>query len=259
METYRGDDGATQEQWTPEQQQILQPQVHGHRYAVTSSGYDPARTELIKQTYLLLAVAVFGAMCGGYFGMQSEAVLGFLLGNQLGWLTIFVLLNVVPWLALWVSNNNPRLAVPALFVDGVIGGIALAPLLAIAMYLSTGEAGPNIIHSAMVVTAAVFAGITFYVYSRKGPFNAGGGMLAAFGSLLFIACPLQVFFFQSPMFTTVLMAGIGMLGAWALVYNTNMILKDPDFNNPALGALTLWSALFHIFQAVLYFMMGSRD
>lgn len=261
METQRGNhDGSSYEAYGT-QQTVQETTVSPYHERMEVRGdLDPSRLQIMQQTYLYLAVAVFAAMVGGYLGMRSTLVISMLTSGIVGWIGIMVLLNVTPWLALYVANNHPRLAVPGLALDGFIGGIALSPLLLVAAILSKADTGPSLIHSALVVTGTIFGAVTFYIYTAKKTFSFGKGLMFGLFSLACIAIPVNMVFLQLPLLSNLIVGVVGVLGLLGLLHSTSTVLHDPAFDNPTLGALMLFSALFNIFQTILYlFIGGARD
>src|SRR5271169_3129864 len=100
------------------------------------------QSSVIRQTYMLLGLAVVASMAGGYIGATSETIVGFFTTTA-GWLTAVVLLNVVPWIAM-ACRRNPALGVAALVADGFLGGLAISPLLWLA-----AQAAPVLILAAL--------------------------------------------------------------------------------------------------------------
>src|SRR5579871_719547 len=127
-----------------------------------------ARAEIIRKTYLLLGLAVVGAYCGGYLGVQSD-VLAMLFTGWLGWILAMVLLNVIPRVAI-AARHNPVLGVSALVADGFVSGLVLAPILRFASLYAPGTT-----QIAVLMTAIVFGTITLYVMSSGRTFSAPRG------------------------------------------------------------------------------------
>ena len=73
-----------------------------------------------------------------------------LFSGWMGWILAMVVLNVVPRIAIAV-RHNPVLGVTALVGDGFVAGLVLAPVLHLASVIS-----PDIVQSAMILTATVF-------------------------------------------------------------------------------------------------------
>jgi FtsH-binding integral membrane protein len=238
-------------------------------YTVTGSATfnDPAaqrqRTQMLHTTYLYLSVAVVGAMAGAWFGAHSEAYISMVFSA--GWLffiPMFFVLNMVPALALRVAEQAPRFAIPALAFDGVISGLALAPLVFVGLALSgqdAGGSGGNLVSTAVVVTGAIFAAITAYVHLNKSQFVASSAVMWGLFGFALVAMPINMMI-QSSIFSMVISLVIGILGAVQLASATSTIVSNPNFNSPAAGALMLFAGLFNMFQAILHLLIGgSRD
>ena len=215
---------------------------------------DEDRALLAKKTYALLLISVVMASVGGYSCSHSEAMLSFFL-RPVGWISALVLLNVVPYFALWASRQSPSLGIVALAADGFISGIALGPLLAIANYLS-----PGTIPAALAVTGGVFVAVTGYVMFSKEKFSAPAGLLTGMFFALIIAMFVNSFLQLSGL-GLLITIGIGIFGVVSLVYATSDVLNNPSYDNPVQGALMLFAALFNIFVTALRLLLrfSSRD
>jgi FtsH-binding integral membrane protein len=202
---------------------------------------------VIRQTYLLLGVAVAASMAGGYIGATSETVVGFFT-TRVGWLVAIVLLNVVPWIAM-ACRHNPALGVAALVVDGFLGGLAISPLLWFA-----SQAAPLLILAALMITTTVFLAITGYVWVSKREFSAPKGLMI--GLFVAIAAGIALNMFMNIGWLGILIsAGIGFMGVCGLVYSTSGVLHSPDADSPIPGALALYAGLFNVFVATLNILL----
>ena len=220
------------------------------------------RQNMIHTTYLYLAVAVFGCMGGAYWGSHSEGFLTLMFsGGWIFWLGCMFVLNLVPTIALRVAENTPRLAVPALALDGAIAGLCLAPLVFVGMHLSGQDVGGggNLVSTAIVVTGAMFAAITAYVHINKTEFKTSGAMMWGLFGFAVVAVPVNMFL-QSSLFSIIIAGVVGMLGVYQLAASTSLIVTDRNFNSPAAGALMLFAGVFNLFQAILSLLIaGGRD
>ncbi len=254
----------------------LGPSVHvtdeGQRsvypYTVTGSATFPdasgqrQRTQMLHTTYLYLSTAVAAAMAGAWFGAHSDAYLTMVIkGGWFFFIAMFFVLNMVPALALRVAENAPRFAIPALALQGLISGLALAPLVFVGLVMSNQdpENSSNLVSTAVVVTGSIFAAITAYVHLNKTQFNASRAVIWGLFGFALIAMPINLML-QSSVFSMVISLIIGVLGAVQLVSATSTIVNNPNFNSPAAGALMLFAGLFNMFQAILHLLIGgSRD
>lgn len=245
----------------------LEDQRSVYPYTVRGEATLPDRSEVLRRqnmihtTYLYLAVAVFGCMAGAYWGSHSEGFLTFMFSSSFIWLGCLLVLNFVPAMALRVAENTPRLAVPALALDGAIAGLCLSPLVFVGLHFSGQDlgGGGNLVSTAIVVTGAMFAAITAYVHINKTQFKMSGAMMWGLFGFAVVAVPANMFL-QSSIFSIIISGVIGMLGVYQLAATTSLIVTDRNFNSPAAGALMLFAGVFNLFQAVLSLLIaGGRD
>ena len=239
-----------------------------HPYNARGEATIPNRNEMLRRqnmlhtTYLYLAVAVAGCMGGAYFGAHSESFLNLMFGGGfLMWIGLMFVLNLVPTIALRVAEKNPRLAVPALAIDGAIAGLALAPLVFVGLHMSGAgaEGGQNLVSTACVITGGIFAAITAYVHLNKTEFKPSRAIGAGLLGFAVLAIPANMYF-QSSVFSIVISGVIGLIGAYQLAVTTSRIVTDPNFRSPAAGALLLFAGVFNLFQAILSLLVsGGRD
>lgn len=228
-------------------------------FEVSGSRGDPVRQEMIRTTYLYLSVAVFGCMAGAYLGSHSEGYLKAIFsGGLLGWLAILLVINLVPAFALRVAENSPRWAVPALGFDGFVSGLALAPLVFLGLSVSGQRAsGGDLVSTAIVVTGAMFAAVTAYVFLNRKTFQTGPAVGWGLFAFAVIAVPVN-HFLGSSLLSLAISAAVGLLGLWQVARATGVIANDPNFRSPAAGALVLFAGVFNLFTAILRLLLASN-
>jgi len=236
-------------------------------YTVQGGATFPDRSEMLRRknmihtTYLYLAVAVVGCMAGAWFGAHSVAVLRFFSSLGIfGFLGILFALNMLPGLAISVAEKNPRMAIPALGGFGAFAGLILAPMVAMGLYYSQGSAagGGNLVSTACIVTGAIFASVTAYVFMNKTEIRPVGAMGWGILGFFLVAIPLQIFF-QSSILYLAISGIIGLIGVYQLALGTSQLATNPNFNSPAAGALILFAGVFNLFQVILSVLMSGRD
>ena len=205
------------------------------------------QASVIKQTYILLGVSIFCAIAGGYLGATTPGIVSFF-STRIGWVVAILMLNAVPMIAR-AAQNNPVLGVTALVANGLVAGIAMAPLLWVA---STYD--PQLIYLAFAVTACVFLGITGYVMMSGRSFSAPRGMMAGL-FLGTIAIILLNSYMHIGWLGIVASFGIGVLGVCAMVYSTSSVLRTPAGASPIPGALNLFAGMFNVFVATLNILL----
>lgn len=217
---------------------------------------DERQAALAKKTYALLSISIATAVLGGWVGSTTPAIVEFGM-RWYGWVTMLVLINVVPHIALWASKKNPTVGIIALGADGIISGLALSPLLWVASVIA-----PQAVPAALGVTGAVFVAVTGYIMLTRERFSAPAGLLSGIFFSLIAASILNIGLGFS-LLSVAISVGIGILGVLMLVYATSDVLNNPDYNNPVQGALMLFAALFNIFVSALRLMLrlygGGRD
>jgi FtsH-binding integral membrane protein len=213
----------------------------------SATALSPARSSMIKKTYLFLGLAVAGALCGGYLGAQSAALANLFTG-WIGWILAMVLLNAIPRVAMAV-RHNPVLGVAALIGDGFVSGLVLAPILRLASYYA-----PGTIQIAMLMTLVVFAAITLFVMSSGRTFSAPRGLMVGIMVSLAAAMLLNAFL-NIGFLGIVIAAGIGIFGVCILIYATSDVLNNPSADSPIPGALILFAGLFNVFVAILNILL----
>jgi uncharacterized protein len=207
----------------------------------------PARAETIKKTYLLLALSVVGALCGGYAGAQSDMLVNLFTG-WLGWILAMLLLNLIPRVAI-AARHDPVLGVSALVADGFVSGLVLAPILRIASLYA-----PGTIQIAGLMTLIVFGSITLFVMSSGRTFSAPRGLMVGIFVSLIAAMVLNAFL-NIGLLGILIAVGIGILGVCILVYATSDVLNNPAADSPIPGALILFAGLFNVFVAILNILL----
>lgn len=205
------------------------------------------RADAIRKTYMLLALCVAGALCGGYLGAQSDALANLFTG-WLGWVLAMVLLNAIPRVAI-AARHNPVLGVTALLADGIVSGLVLAPILRLASYYA-----PGTIQIAMLMTLVVFGAVTLFVMASGRTFSAPRGLMLGIGISIVAAIVLNAFLNIGAL-GVLIAAGIGVFGVCILVYATSAVLHTADADSPIPGALMLFAGLFNVFVAILNILL----
>lgn len=234
-------------------------QVYSPEFRVVNQVAHKDRSEAIQETYRLLAVGVFMAMVGGYVGVNSVAILKFFI-SPVGIIGGLLAMNFLPRMMLNSARSNPKMALGLLAFHGALSGLFLSPLLFLGLLKSgMGHDAPNLVQTALVITATVFLGISGYVYNSGQRFEFAKGLMHVFFWSI-LGGIIGVTVFHSPVLGTVLDCAICMFGGIGLLYTTGQVLNDPDFRDPVLAALAIFAGLFNVFNSVLSLLIGrGRD
>lgn len=225
------------------------------------------KAAMAKKTYALLSLSIISCIAGAALSLNSDTVMGMFAGEgpiprSVAFLGMFLLINAVPYLAIWASSKNSPLAISMLVVDGLLSGVALSPLMYIAelVTLDTGIAQQQFLgielgrHAlsilAAAITLAMFLGITGYIMLAKKRFSAPAGLMSGLFVGLVVAIGINMLLGSDSM-SMLISVGVCIFGVLGLVYATSDVLNNPDFQNPIWGALMLFAALFNIFVSIL--------
>jgi FtsH-binding integral membrane protein len=114
---------------------------------------------------------------------------------------------------------------------------------------------PDIVPAALILTAIVFAGVTFTVMITKAQFSAPRGLMT--GMFFAIIGVIVLNMFLDMTFLSMIIAGaIGIFGVFILVNATSQVLNNPEYNEPVAGALMLFAGLFNVFVAILHILLA---
>lgn len=257
MDSRTGYPGHTREELA--EPRVAENQVYYQQMTVRSPS---DRTEMIQETYRLLAVAVFCAMASAYFASKSVGLISLLLTTP-GLIISLLMINLIPHLARRAMGKSRFAGITVLALDGILCGVVISPLVFVALlYSGAGEDTPNLVQGALVITGSVFAGLTAYVHMAKKNFNWGGGI---FAGVFFTAIGLGLLSWLVPGIGGLhylILGVVGILGVLQLLYGTSKVLNDPEFQDPVSGALILFAGLFNLFQVILNLLLSggrSRD
>ena len=215
------------------------------------------RAALVKQSYLMLSLAVIAAMFGGWAGSTMPFFLN-LFSGWTGWIVAMLLLNFLPAMAMRTAHN-PTTGLLSLLGFGFVAGLVLGPMIYVVAFILEQ---PELLFSAGVITAAVFGAVTFYVFTSGKSYSAPRGMMVGMFIGLAGAVPVNIVL-GSSLLGFLISLGIGVFGVVSLFYSTSDLLHNRNITSPITGAVMLFSGVFMIFQAVLRILMafagGSRN
>ena len=208
---------------------------------------DETRSAAIKKTYALLSLSVVAAIAGGFIGARTPALVQFF-ATIPGWIVAMIALNAIPRVAM-AARHNPVMGTLALIGDGLISGLVLAPVLYMASVVAQ-----DIVPAALILTAIVFAGVTFAVMITKAQFSAPRGLMT--GMFFAIIGVIVLNMFLEIGFLGMIIAGaIGIFGVFILVNATSQVLNNPEYDEPTMGALMLFAGLFNVFVAIIHLLL----
>jgi len=224
------------------------------------------RVAFLRKTYTLLTVALagFAGCTAGIIKFAPELSLRFsawAFHGQWSWLLVLGLFMVVGYVAqkLAMSETSRGLQFVGLAVAVVAQSILLQPLIWVLMYKFgnhadlTGQAGV-IMGEAVVITLAIFIGLTATVFVTKKDFSFMRGALTI-ASFAFIGVALASMIFGFHMGAVFCGIGILLMGGYIL-YQTSLVMNYFPPTAYVAASLMLFSTIATLFWYVLQFLMS---
>ena len=234
------------------------------------------RVAFLRKTYAHLGVALiaFAAVTGGMMRYMTETSLKFsawAFGGRGHWIAVILLFMVVGWVAekLARSNTSKGLQYLGLGIAVVAEGILLQPLLWMLMIkfgnpetmfasdgvhaILSGQAA-SILMQAIVITLAIFTGLTLTVFLTKKDFSFMRSALAicTFAALGVIIASWAFGFSLGAVFCGAMI----LLMAGYILYQTSLVMAHFPPTGYVAAALMLFSTIATLFWYVLQLMMS---
>jgi hypothetical protein len=216
------------------------------------------RRAFIRKTYAHLGGAVL-AFAGVEFLLfatgAAETIAATLLASRWGWLLVLGLFMGVGWVAdKWARNLA---SVPMQYAGLGLYVIAEAIIFAPLLYLAALYSSPDVIPTAGLITAIVFAGLTAVV-TLSGKDFSGLRSYLAIGGLAAMGLVVASIVFGLSLGTW-FAAGMVVLASSYIVYYTSNILRSYPIGAHVAAALTLFAAVALLFYYVIILLMNNRD
>jgi len=209
-------------------------------------------SNVIKETYLKLALAVVSCMIAGYLAINIPWLVAFM-QTPLGWLVGMLAINLITPMCLFVADNPDEgfFSYIMLSMQGIFSGIAVCPLLYLASHVTNGAiTGEQLIISSIGLTAAIFALVTAYTFYVGKFWDPGEAMMGATGLIVLGIIPLNAFVLHSGLLGYVILLLVGLIGAFQLIKGTNEVIEAKE-NNSNRAALIIFAGVFNLFQVLL--------
>jgi len=222
---------------------------------VAAEATESERIGFIKLTYAHLggAILLFVALSAAIRASGvAESMTASMLGSRGSWGVVLLLFIGVGWVAEYWAKHSTSTAMQyaGLTLYTVAEAIIFVPLLYIAETFYPGE---NIIATAGLITAIVFAGLTGVVFITKKDFSFMRGALAAMtmGALALIVASLVFGFSLGIVFC----AAMVVLASGYILYYTSKVLHHYPIGSHVAAALALFSAVALLLWYVLRILM----
>jgi modulator of FtsH protease len=214
-----------------------------------------SQNTVLRNTYWLLALSMLPTIAGAFVGIQLNFFAFFqaspimapllMLGLMLGSLFVVTALRNSGW------------GVVALFGFTFIAGLALTPILTVALGLRNGG---QLIGLAGGMTAVIFFALSALVTITKKDFSFMGKFLFV-GLILLIVAMIANLFFQVPAASVALSAVAVLLFSGYILFDVSRIVHGGE-TNYIMATMGLFLNIYNIFVSLLNILMafsGNRD
>ena len=222
------------------------------------------RVAFLRKTYAHLGVALlaFAAIAGGMMRFMPETSLKFsawALRGRWNWLLVLGLFMLVGYIAerLARSDTSRGLQYVGLAIAVIAEGIILQPVLWLVLLKFGGAGFASILTQSIIITMAIFVGLTLTVFLTKKDFSFLRGILvvATFGALGVILASMAFGFSLGAVFCGAMI----LLMAGYILYQTSLVMRDFPPQAHVAASLMLFSTIATLFWYVIQLVASLRD
>lgn len=222
------------------------------------------RVTFLRKTYAHLGVALlaFAAIAGGMMRLMPETSLKFsawALRGSWNWLLVIGLFMLVGYIAERLARSETSRPVQyiGLAIAVVAQGIILQPLLWVVLAKFGGAGFMAVITQSVIITMAIFVGLTLTVFLTKKDFSflRGALVVLTFGALGVILASMAFGFSLGAVFCGAMI----LLMAGYILYQTSLVMRDFPPQSYVAASLMLFSTLATLFWYVIQLVMSLRD
>lgn len=201
-----------------------------------------ARNQVLKNTYILLAISLLPTILGAWIGVETGIMKS--MGTVMG--LIVFLVGAFGLIFLIEKNKNSFVGVGFLLAFTFFMGLMASNLIGSVLGLKNGT---DLIMMAAGGTATIFVGMYFLATAIKRDLSSMGKFLFV-GVLMLLFAGIANVFLQSSILMIVLsVIAIGIFSAY-LMYDLNRVITGGETNYIS-ATLAIYLDLFNIFQNLL--------
>jgi modulator of FtsH protease len=214
-----------------------------------------SQNTVLRNTYWLLALSLLPSIAGAFVGMQLNFFAFFQSSPIMAPLLMFGVM--IGSLFVVTALRNSSWGVVALFGFTFIAGLALTPILTVALGLRNGG---QLIALAGGMTAAIFFALAGIATVTKKDFSFMGKFLFV-GLILLIVASLANLFFQVPAASVAISAIAVLIFSAYILFDVSRIVHGGE-TNYIMATMSLFLNIYNIFLSLLNILMafsGNRD
>jgi modulator of FtsH protease len=206
------------------------------------------RNEVLRNTYLLLALSLIPTALGAVFGVNMSFM--FMLKNPI--LAPILLIGGMYFLMFMVERNKNSFAgVVWMMVFTFFMGLLLGPLLQYALRVPEG--------SSLVLMAALLTSIVFFVmagiaYTVKRELTFVSSFLTIGAIVLFIAIIANIFLRMPGLYLAICGAFV-IFSSLMILWQVNQVVRGGETNYIS-ATLTLYVSIYNLFTSLLQLILA---
>lgn len=233
----------------------MQPELQSNQpgYRVGAQDLVLQQQNVLRNTYLLLALTMVPTVIGAYIGMSTGAII-----MQHPIISTLVMLGAVIGLQYAIAaNRNSGLGVVLLLAMTLLLGWWLGPLLTIALTLKNG---PQLVGMAAGGTGIVLFVMAVIATTTRRDFSFMGKFLFV-GMIVLLIAMLANMFLQIPALALTISALVVVVFSLFLLHDLSRIVNGGE-TNYIMATTGVYMSLFNIFANLLSLLMalsGERD
>jgi len=206
------------------------------------------RQQVLKNTYLLLALSMIPTAIGAMFGINMSFM--FLASSPI--LGTILLIGAMYFMMFMVEKNKNSFAgIIWLMAFTFLMGLLLGPLLQFALRVPNGS---SLILMAALLTSAVFFVMSAIAFTVKKEMNFLTNFLAVGGVVLFIAIIANIFL-RVPGFHLMICGAFVIFSSLMILWQLNQVVRGGETNYIS-ATLTLYISIYNLFTSLLQIILA---
>lgn len=213
--------------------------------------------KVLRNAYMLLALSMIPTVIGAYIGVSyANVMMAAMTSSPIMGMIVYLALVFGLLIAIQKTANS-AVAIPLMLAFTFVLGVALGPLLQVALVVGNG---PALIAYAAGTTALIFFALASYVTITGKDFS-GLGKFLFIGLIIGFVGLIANIFFQMPAFSLAVSGFMVLLMSMYILYDVSRIVHNGE-TNYILAAVSLYLNIYILFTHLLRIMIiltGSRD
>ena len=227
---------------------------YDHQPAIQIGAIAPAKNQVLRNTYMMLALTMIPTVIGAFLGMSTN--FSFMAQHPV----VFSLLmfGVMMGLMFGVSAlRNSVWGIVALLGFTLVAGFFLGPILQVALHLKNGA---QLVGMAAGGTGIIFGSLATIATVTKKDFSFMGKFLFI-GLILLIVASFANMFFQIPALSLTISAIAVLIFSAYILFDVSRIVNGGE-TNYVMATMGLYLNIYNLFINLLSLLMafsGERD